>query len=150
MTTEFYPIGPAAFEAPDKPSAPPVTVPVTARALFSNPLDYRLDAKGRLISGHPVDQAMALSLAVRKGSITSHGEVGNELHLVQIGTDRTTADVRDKVLTSYPLSRVVEAGDATILSITYEERETGGLLTRVEYRNERSGKREKAFFKENS
>lgn len=149
MASGFYPLDPPSFDDPADPSAPPVTAVHEARRLYSNPLDYRLDAKGRLIAGHPVDQGMALSMSVEKGSIKSAPEVGNELRKVAIGTARTEADVQDRVLSSFPLSRYVAEQDVKILRIRHEERPAGGLLVSVDYRNLRTGVDAKAFYHEN-
>lgn len=140
ITSEYHPVGPAAFSAPDKPSAAPVKVNVPARRLYSNPLDYRTGPDGRLVSDHPVNQGMALSMSVRKGSIRSAPNVGHELHKVEIGTERTAADVRDRVLVAYPLSRYVSEGSVEILSITHEEQDVGRLIVSVLFRNTKTNR----------
>lgn len=142
-----YPLPPPGFDDVAKPSKPPFVNRVEARRLKTDgqALDFEKDAKGRTVGTHPVDQGMALSLLVRQGSIGSAPNVGNTLHEVEIGVQSTAADVRDRVMNAYPLSRYVEQQDVNIIEIAHEEL-SSGLKVAVSYRNLRTGKTGTEYF----
>jgi hypothetical protein len=95
---------------------------------------------GRVDSGHPIDQGVALSLTVRLGSVRSAPGVGNALHEVDPYAPSAESDVRKRVLAAYPLSRYLADGSVTIKKIEFETRKHGGLLVSVQYTNERLGR----------
>lgn len=145
----FFPLPPPGFEPVAKPSKAPIESRVEARRLTTNgtALDFEIDSRGRYVGGHAVDQGMALSLLVRQGSIASAPNVGHTLHEVEIGVQSTASDVRDRVLSSYPLSRYVADQLVEILDIEHEELDSG-LKVAVSYKNLVSEENKKAFHNE--
>jgi hypothetical protein len=80
--------------------------------------DFVINSDGQCVGVHPVDEQMALSLTVRRGSCKSSPELGNTLHEIKyLGGDKLQAEVKSRVLSAYPLSRLVSEGKATVTRV---------------------------------
>lgn len=143
----FAPPGPAGFDE-HSPTAQAVQSDGEARRLISTgggQLRYELDANGNWRRGTAVEQGVALSLSVKRGSIPSAPTVGHDLDQVPLGQPNTEAAVRDAVRQSYPLSDYLQRGLVETISISHEERPNGGLLVQYEYRELGSDENKRAF-----
>lgn len=95
------------------------------------------DANGQYVKLHPVEQAVALSMCTRKGSLKSAPLVGNTLFEIEyLGGDDLAKDVEDRVRNAYPLSVLVAAGDVEIVRIDHDE--TNGLVVALYFKNLRA------------
>lgn len=94
--------------------------------------DWKLDASGQYRGVHPNDQAMAMSLCMRKGDCSASPDVGNTLHTMPFVTgDDVAAEIERHVRTSYPCSRMLAEGKVRIDSIEHEVRPVDGALAVV-------------------
>ncbi len=104
-------------------------------ATASNPLD----ANGRYLSLHPVDQAVALALIVRQGTISSAPNVGAKFRTIKKIVGNTTAVADDYARQA--LATLLAAKSISIRSIEVEAfPKTGGLAIAVNYVNLRTQK----------
>lgn len=132
----YAPPGPPTFQI-DPPEDQIPRTAGEARKLTVSPgglLRVNLDGYGREEAGDALDQGVVLSIAVQKGSIPSAVKVGNDLHKVELGTDRTASEVETAVLNSYPLSDYLERRLVSLEGITHEVSSHGRLLVAVTYR----------------
>ena len=96
-----------------------------------------LDAGGQYVKLHPVEQAVALAMCTRKGSLKSAPKVGNTLFEIEyLGSPDIGADVEDRVRNAFPLSDLVRAGDVEIVKIDHDE--TNGLIVTLYFKNLRA------------
>jgi hypothetical protein len=143
----FAPPGPPGFDQ-HSPSAQAVQSDGEARRLVSTgdgQLRYELDENGNWRRGTAVQQGVALSLSVKRGTIPSAPTVGNDLDSVPLGQENTEAAVIDAVRQSYPLSDYLRRGLVETISISHEERPHGGLLVQYVYRERGTDENKTAF-----
>lgn len=127
---------PAGFDAVLPPSPRTTLAPVSAAFFDPSVRDFPLDANGRVVSVHPVDQAVALALSVDTGAIGSVPELGHDLRRIPRGTPTTlTSYARDAVARA--LKALVDRGDVTVVEVTASVPFRGGLFVSVSYRNNR-------------
>ncbi len=94
-------------------------------------------ADGQYVKLHPVEQAVALSMCTRKGSLKSAPKVGNTLFEIEyLGAPDLGADVEDRVRNAFPLSQLLAAGDVEIIKIAHDE--TNGLIVVLYFKNLRA------------
>lgn len=80
--------------------------------------DFKRDSYGQLRSIHYVDEGMAMSLCVEKGSIKSASDTGNALRTIKyLGTPTLADEVKAMVLSAQPLARLVSEGKALVTAI---------------------------------
>lgn len=92
---------------------------------------------GQYVKVHPIEQAVALSMCVRKGSLKSAPNVGNTLFEIEyLGTPELGADIEDRVRNSFPLSQLVANGDVEIVRIEHDEKDA--LAVALYFKNLRS------------
>jgi hypothetical protein len=92
---------------------------------------------GQYVKLHPIEQAVALSMCTRKGTLRSAPKVGNTLFEIEyLGSPDIGADVEDRVRNAFPLSSLVAAGDVEIIKIDHDE--TNGLAVILYFKNLRS------------
>lgn len=97
--------------------------------------DTPLDSYGQIKSVHWVDEQMGMSLCSRKGDIKACPEVGNDLRKIQyLGGEKLGDEVQAMVLAAYPLSKLVAAGQVSIVDIEHWT-EKSSLAVRVRYIN---------------
>ena len=109
-------------------------------ATASNPLDA---ATGLYREIHPVDQAVALALLVRRGTLASAPNVGSRFREIKKITKTTPAQATD--FAKQALATLVSAKSIAIVSIVVETNaKAGSLAVVVNYRNLRTAKSEKA------
>ncbi|HEY3254603.1 MAG TPA: hypothetical protein VGJ91_11665 [Polyangiaceae bacterium] len=95
------------------------------------------DGSGQYVKLHPVEQAVALSMCTRKGSLKSAPNVGNTLFEVEyLDTPDIVADIEDRVRNAFPLSQLVAAGDVEIVKIDHDV--SNGLLVTLYFKNLRA------------
>lgn len=88
--------------------------------------DWALDSAANYKAVTPVEQGVALSLCVKQGDIKSSPTTGNTLHQIEyLGGADLGADIRDRVLTSNPLARLVADREAEVTKIDHEEAANG-------------------------
>lgn len=92
---------------------------------------------GQYVKLHPIEQAVALAMCTRKGSLKSAPQVGNTLSQIEyLGAPDIGADVEDRVRNANPLAALVAAGDIEITKIDHDE--TNGLTVVVYFKNLRA------------
>lgn len=80
--------------------------------------DWAQNAKGEFRSVHPNDQAMALSVLVRQGSIKSSIATGNTLfEITHLGDPDLKSDVENRIRISNPAKRLLAEGRVQIKRI---------------------------------
>ncbi len=100
--------------------------------------DWLQGADGRLEGVHPIDQAVALSVHLVQGTIAGVPTVGDTTRLItHVGGKGFEADVRDRILTSNPLARLISRGDVRVHNVTIEVRPNGAVAGILEYFNMR-------------
>lgn len=88
--------------------------------------DWAHDADANYKAVTPVEQGVALALCVKQGDIKSSPTTGNTLHEIEyLGGPDLGADIRDRVLTSNPLARLIADGEAEVTKIDHEEAPNG-------------------------
>jgi hypothetical protein len=88
--------------------------------------DWALDSAANYKAVTTVEQGVALSLCVKQGDIKSSPTTGNTLHEIEyLGGSDLGADIRDRVLTSNPLARLIADGEAEVTRIDHEEAMNG-------------------------
>jgi hypothetical protein len=93
---------------------------------------------GQYVKLHPVEQAVALAMCTRKGSLKSAPKVGNTLFEIEYvgGNPDLAADVEDRVLNAFPLSTLIASGDIEVIKIVIDE--TNGLIVTLYFKNLRA------------
>lgn len=97
--------------------------------------DFLLDTgTGLYVPLHPVDQAVALALCIREGTLGSAPEVGNQLRTIRkLGP--TTAATADTMVRN-ALSNLVQNKDIDLRKVEVQTRTPqGALLVAVTYHN---------------
>ncbi|MBA2687504.1 MAG: hypothetical protein H0U64_05340 [Gemmatimonadaceae bacterium] len=88
--------------------------------------DWALDELDNYKAVTPTEQAVVLSICVRQGDIKSSPKTGSTLQeIVYLGGEDLGADIRDRVLTSNPLARLIADGQAEVTDIRHEETPSG-------------------------
>lgn len=101
----------------------------------TNPLD---SATGLYREIHPVDQAVALALLVRQGTLASAPNVGSRFREIRKITATTPAQATD--FARQALATLVAAKSIAVLSIVVETNQsTGAVAIVVTYKNLRTG-----------
>jgi hypothetical protein len=101
--------------------------------------DWLLNSHGQISGVHPVDEGMAISILVPQGSVKSSPATGNTFLAIRyLGAKNLAEQVRSAVTSANPLARLVAAGDATIVNIQHEIRNSR-LWVSVDYVNNRTG-----------
>lgn len=124
--------------------SPPAPAPRTATtpvALWWDAAsrDYLLDANGFFKSLHPVDQKMGLALTTRKGTISSvPGQGARFTEIVFAAGPALGAQVNDFV--KQATADIVAAGEAQILSVSFQTPQSGSIAIQVSYVNLVTGK----------
>jgi hypothetical protein len=128
--------GPAGFDPILKrPAAPPVAL--GAIRYEGRTRGWVQDESGQYVKLHPVEQAVALAMCTRKGSLKSAPRVGNTLFEIEyLGSPDLGADVEDRVRNAFPLSDLVRSGDVEIVKIEHDE--SNGLVVALYFKNLRS------------
>ena len=148
MPAGDYPAGagPAGFDPVSDPLARRVFRGPAAMAYDGASRDWPLTPQNNYRSVHPVDQMMALSVLVRKGSIASAPIVGSTLHEIAYLNEKLEGDVADRVKTSEPAATLLKGGRAAIKQIQVE-RTRSGFKTVVSYVNLVTGnKRDVSYY----
>lgn len=126
----FGPPGFAPVVAADPPD--PATYPRSI-LLDGATRDFTLDAKGRYVDLHPVDQKVALALLVAKGKLAADSSQGQALASVTFGTDvvnKTTTTVREAV------ADIVAANEISIIAIEVDAKaDVGAIFVAFSYLN---------------
>ena len=120
----------------------PTTIPSGRRPYMAGGVRYDgatkdlvLNADGQISGVHPVDEGMALSLCVEKGSCPASPSMGNTLRKIRyLGSPTLAEDVRSAVMSAFPLSRLVADGKAKVNRIEHRVR-ASGLEVTVSYVN---------------
>jgi len=136
-------MGPAGAD-PVQSSPPRAPINLGAMRYEGSTRGWVQDSTGQYVKLHPVEQAVALSMCTRKGSLKSNPRVGNTLFEIEyLGGDDLAKDVEDRVRNAYPLSVLVAAGDVEIVRIEHDE--TNGLFVALYFRNLRAQNPTKAL-----
>lgn len=102
-----------------------------------SPRSWVQDESGQYVKLHPIEQAVALSMCTRKGTLKSAPNVGNTLFEIEhLGAPDLEKDVEDRVRNAFPLSTLVAAGDVEIIRIDHDE--TNGLAVALYFKNLRA------------
>lgn len=127
MTTGLWPAGVApAGAAPVQTGASTKAKRPAAMRYEGFTRDWALDAEANYKAVTPVEQAVVLSICVRQGDIKASPTTGSTLQeIVYLGGDDLGADIRDRVLTSNPLARLIADGEAEVVDIRHEEAPSG-------------------------
>lgn len=130
-------MGPQGLD-PLPPPSPPRDVTIPAALYFDGRTQgFPLDAAGHYVGIHPVDQATALALIVRLGTLASAPTTGagfRNIHKITKAAANTATSMAHAALAS-----LVQAQDIQILSIQVETKRTqGAILIAVSYRNLRT------------
>lgn len=99
--------------------------------------DALLNASGKYVPAHPVDQQVAFALSHRRGSIRSNPESGIDLSQVRLGSASVGEDIRAAVNTA--LASLLERGDVEVMRLEWEVYTPGQIRIAVTYRNLRTG-----------
>ncbi len=127
-----------AGEDPLPAISPPRDVTPPAALLYDGATRaHPLDADGRYLGIHPVDQRVALALLVTLGSVSSVPGLGSGLRKIKKITRKTPAEVRNAV--DLALADLVDAKDIEVRRVDIEVRgaPTGGFAVAVSYVNKR-------------
>lgn len=129
--------GPAGLDPLPPPSPPRDVSPPAALYFDGRTQGFPLDAQGRYVGIHPVDQAVALALIVRLGTLGAVPEQGAAFRDIRKITPSTGTQATD--MARIALAAIVQRGDITILDIQVETRRTmGAVLIAVSYKNLRT------------
>jgi hypothetical protein len=80
--------------------------------------DFTVNSSGQLNGVHPVDEGMAMSIMVPRGSIKAAPNTGNDLHKIEyLGTPNLDEQVRACVYNAQPLKRFLEEDKIEIRTI---------------------------------
>lgn len=113
-----------------------VTPPISLR-FDGATADFQLDDQGRYKSIHPVDQAVALALLVRLGTLGSVPSMGAGFRNIRKIGPTTPNQVEN--MARVALARLVQAQSIKILSIQVEtKRKPGSIAIAVSYTNLRT------------
>src|SRR5690242_18105687 len=138
-------IGPAGFDPVTDPPARKVLRGPAAMAYDGASRDWPLNVQNNYRSVHPVDQQMALSVLVRKGTIASAPNVGSTLHeITHLSAKTLQSDVDNRVRTSEPAATLVRNGQAKILRNRIDV-SGNALQVAVEYVNLATGQNITAY-----
>lgn len=130
-------LGPAGFDPIESSTAVPAEA-AAALKYDASRKDFVQDDDGRLEAVHPIDQQVALSVHLVQGTVSAVPSAGNTKRKVDsIGGKGFEADIRDRILTSNPLARLITNGDVTVAAVLVETGEHGRLLAALEYFNNR-------------
>ncbi len=128
--------GPAGFD-PVQISPPKAAVAKGALRYEGRTRAWVRAGDGQYVKLHPVEQAVALSMCTRKGSLKSAPKVGNTLFEIEyLGSPDLGSDVEDRVLNAFPLSALIKNGDVRIVRIDHDE--SNGLAVALYFKNLRS------------
>ncbi len=98
---------------------------------------WEQDDNGQYVKVHPIEQAVALSMCTRLGSLKSAPRVGNTLFEIEyLGSPDLGADIEDRVRNAFPLSQLVANGDVEIVKIDHDE--TDALAVALYFKNLRA------------
>jgi hypothetical protein len=99
---------------------------------------------GQYVKLHPVEQAVALAMCTRKGSLKSAPKVGNTLFEIEyLGLPDVGAEVENRVRNAFPLSDLIRSRDVEIVKIEHDE--SNGLSVALYFKNLRSENPSKAL-----
>lgn len=127
-------LGSAGFDPVQNPGQSPTSV--APSALFFNPAirDFVMDAQGRYVTVHPIDQEVVFALWLRFGSIGSAPESGSKLKdLKRQGGPTFIEQVRD--ICRQALGDMIARNDITVDDITVTIPTRGRTLIQVSYFN---------------
>ncbi len=125
--------GPSGLDPLAPPSPPRSVTPPAALYFDGQTQGFPLDAQGHYVGIHPVDQAVALALIVRLGTLGSVPGLGAGFRNIRKITTSTGTQATD--MARIALASIVQAGDIMILDIQVETRRTGAVLIAVSYKN---------------
>lgn len=135
--TEPAGIGPAGHSSATGTDATPASA-LSATLFDGASKDFVELEDGRWQATHPIDQAVALSVLVEQGTIAGAPTVGSTLRqITHVGGKGFESDVRDRVLTSNPLARLIRQGDVVVSAVLVEQTQGGGFMAALEYFNMR-------------
>lgn len=98
--------------------------------------DLVVDQYGNVESVHPIDEGMAISMGVDRGSVKSSPDAGNDLRKIEYLSDpKLEANVRSAVLSAQPLARYVADGQVRIEAIEVDVSVSNRLVVNVSYVN---------------
>lgn len=129
-------LGPFGHDPVGDPSTRTLVAPVAAAFFDPSTRDYPLDANGRVVAIHPVDQAVALALTIELGAVGSVSDLGHELRRIPRGTQPQIASYAADAV-KRALKAITDRGDATLLNVTTVSPFRGAQQVTVEYRNNR-------------
>jgi len=123
--------GPAGSD-PVITSDPRAPIRTGARRYEGATRDWVRSDDGQFVLLDPIEQAVALSMCVRRGQLKSAPKVGNTLfEITYLGSPDLDADVQARVRDAFPLSDLVKAGDVEIVRIDSDD--TGAGVAAVLY-----------------
>lgn len=103
------------------PGSDPRKTVVAAMRYEGSIQDWELDSNFNFRAVTPNEQCVVLSLAVNQGEIRSSPTTGSTLRQIQyLGSDNLGQDITNRVLTSNPIARLLDAGSISIDKIDYK------------------------------
>jgi hypothetical protein len=121
---------------PDVGPARQVTPPVALK-FDGRTADFLLDANGRYLSSHPVDQRVALRLIVREGTVASVPGLGNRLRSIKRASGaQAISQATDYV--NLALAEIIAAGDISLDNVQVEYPQRGQIAIVVSWTNLRT------------
>ena len=115
--------GPAGSDPILTSPAAPVIVPGAIR-YEGRTRGWVMGDNGQYVKVHPIEQAVALSMCMRKSSLKSAPLVGNTLFEIEyLGAPDLAAEIEDRVRNAFPLSQLVANGDVEIVRIEHDEKD---------------------------
>jgi hypothetical protein len=109
--------------------------------------DWALTTDNRPRSVHSVDQGVAFSICFKRGTIKSAPEIGNDFQDIELtGGARDQGEIEACARNAYPLRLYLADGRVTLQLVQYDEIPTGGYKVVVYYRNNETGKADRAIY----
>lgn len=128
--------GPAGYDPIPSPGEANVGRRARARKIDGATGDFVLDDAGVWVPCDPIEQGVALSLCIRRGTIKSAPLVGHTLDRIRVINPQTiAADIRDRVRDAYPLRLYLAAGTVALDKIDHVLLAAGGFTVAAYYRN---------------
>lgn len=89
--------------------------------------NWRVNPDSNFAGVTPNEQAVALSLSVRQGTLRHSPSTGNTLHeIVYLGATNLGSDITDRVNKSNPIARLISENAISIDRIEYQTYTSGG------------------------
>src|SRR6478735_2864046 len=104
----------------------PKKSPVPALRYEGSVRDWTLNQYGQFEAVTPNEQAVVLSICVKKGSVLSSPNTGSTFHEIEyLGSPNLGTDVTNRVMSSNPISRLVASGSVSISKVEYQVTKLG-------------------------